>query len=133
MLSIIVVFRNNLDFRCNQEWWIESHTELTNQVKFSWLKIFQEFGGPWRGDSTKITYELIFGHTNPIINDFNDFAIFIVLYFDLQFRLISEIPFLFISYESNFIKSIWSIRDQFSKEDFFLGIERVNDDIHQSE
>ena len=34
-------------------------------------------------------------------------------------------------YESDFVQSIRSVGDQFSDEDFLLGVEGVNDDIHE--
>lgn len=56
----------------------------------------------------------------------------IELDFDFEFSLASEDLWLFDGQEPDFIEGVWSVADEFSEEDLFLGVERVDNDIHQS-
>lgn len=76
--------------------------------------------------------EVILSHTDTIIDDFHDFAIGVVLYLDLKFRLISEDIGIGDCQEAYLVERIRGVRDEFSEENFFLGVEGVDDDVHQS-
>lgn len=76
--------------------------------------------------------KIIFSHTNTIIDDFYYFAISVVLYFYLELWLVSKQVGVGDRQEPNFIEGVWSIRYKLSKENFFLGVEGVDDDVHQS-
>ena len=51
---------------------------------------------------------------------------------DLKFRLISEYIGIGDSQEAYLVERIRSVRDEFSEENFFLCIEGVDDDVHES-
>jgi len=54
------------------------------------------------------------------------------LYLDLKFRLISEDVGIGDCQEAYLVERIRGVRDEFSEENFFLGVEGVDDDVHQS-
>lgn len=56
----------------------------------------------------------------------------IELDFDFKFSLASEDFGFLDGKEPDFIKGVWSVADKFPEEDLFLGVERVDNDIHQS-
>ena len=82
MLSIIIVFWNDLDSWGNQEGWIESNTELSDEIDITGFEAFQEVGGSGLGNSTQIGNELVFSHTDTIIDNFENMLIRIELYLD---------------------------------------------------
>ena len=51
---------------------------------------------------------------------------------DFEFSLASQDFRLFDGEETYFIEGVWGVADQLSEKDLFLGVERVDDDIHQS-
>lgn len=89
MLDIIIMLRNDFHLGGDQEGGIESNSKLTNEVDISRLQVLKELGGAWLSDCTEIGYELTFGHSNTIVNDFDDLSVFVVLNLNLQFSLIS--------------------------------------------
>ena len=77
------------------------------------------------GNGTKIVDEIRFGHTNTTITDGKGLGILVGD--DLNEELFSSLELFRIGKRlvSNFIESIRSIGDQFTKEDFLVGIESV--------
>ena len=91
-----------------------------------------EIGGAGLGYSTQVGNELVFSHANTIINDFECFLIRIKLNLNLKLSLTTQKFRFFNGEKPDFIKCVGGITDEFPQEDFFLGIEGVNDNIHQS-
>lgn len=89
MLDIVIMFRNDFHFGGDQEGGIESNAKLTNEVDISRLQVLKELGGAWLSDCTEIGYELTFGHSDTVVDDFDDLSVFVVLNLNLQFSLIS--------------------------------------------
>ena len=90
MLSILVAFWYHLNLRGNQERWIETHSELSNQVKISRFNFFHVFSWPSVSNCSQVSYKLTFRHSYTIINDFDNFSVFIILNFDLELSLVTK-------------------------------------------
>ena len=70
VLDVVVVFWDDFNSWGHEEGWVESDTELPDQVDLSGFQVFQEVGGAWFGHGTQISDELVFSHTDTVINDF---------------------------------------------------------------
>ena len=132
-LSIIIVgFRNHNDFRPSQESWIESDTKLSNKVDVPSLKSFKEVSSTRLSNGTKILNKLLFSHPNTGIPHLN--ILFILINLNPNLKILSLTQGIWVSkrYEPNLIKRIRGIRYDLSEEDFFLGIQWVDQNIHES-
>lgn len=132
MLNVVVGLWDHLYSWGDKEWWIKSNTELTNQVNVTAFEVFKEICGSWLGYSTKVVDQLVFSHSDTIVDNFKHMLVLIELYLDFEFSLASKYFWVFDGQEAYFIKCIWGVTDDLSKEDFFLGVKGVDDDIHQS-
>ena len=88
MLFLVVVrFGNDYDFLSNQESWIESHTELTNKVDFSFLQGWQITDCISSSDGSQIFNQFSSAHTDTCISELNVF--FFIIDFDSNFKIAS--------------------------------------------
>ncbi len=91
-----------------------------------------EIGGSGLGYSTQVGDELVFSHADTIINDFECFLIGIKLDLNLELGFTAQNTRFLDGEKPDFIEGVGGITDEFPQEDFFLGIEGVNNNIHQS-
>ena len=132
VLEVVVVFWDDFDSGGDEEGWVKSNTELSNEVDITGIEVLNEVGGARFGYSTQVGNELVFSHSNTIINDFECFLIGIKLNLNLELSLTTQKFRFFNGEKPDFIKCVGGITDEFPQEDFFLSIEGVNDNIHQS-
>lgn len=89
MLRIFIMLGNDFYFGSHQKRGVEPNTKLSDQINISSFKVFQKFGCSWFCNSSEVSDELAFGHSNAIVNDFNNFSVVIILNLNFEFGLIS--------------------------------------------
>lgn len=130
VLEVAVVFWDDLDSRGDQERGVESDTELSDQVDISGLEVFKEISSTGLGYSTQIGDEFVFGHTDAVIDNFQDLLIGIKLHFNFELSFTAQNFWFLDGQKPDFIEGVWGVTDEFPEEDLFLCVEGVDDDIH---
>jgi hypothetical protein len=81
--------------------------------------------GPRLGNGTKVIDHVGLGHTDATITDTEDLVIFVRSYTNIELLLRIKNGGVGERRITNFVESIRAIGDEFTKEDFFVGVERV--------
>ena len=77
------------------------------------------------GDRTKVVDHVSLGHANATVADAQDLVFFVRSYADEELLLGIEDRGLSEGGIANFVKSIGAIRDEFTEEDLFVGVESI--------
>jgi hypothetical protein len=97
------------------------------------LKGFHEGFGSRLGDGTQVVDKFLLGHTNTGILDGK--GIVNLVWDDSDSEVWFEVESASIRVSdrdvSDFVQGIRSVGDQFSEEDFLVGVEGVDDETHQ--
>jgi hypothetical protein len=105
---------------------------LTDHGDISTLrKGFHEGLSTRLSDSTEICDKLLFGHTNTSVYNGEGVGGFIGDDFDFEVWFVLGDFWVSKGFVSDFIEGIRCVGDKFSEEDFFVGVESVNDETHQ--
>ena len=94
-------------------------------------KSLHESFGSWFGDGSEVSDEFLFGHTDSCVSEGE--GVGGLVWDDLYFEGWLVFGDVWVSewFVSNFIKGVWGIGDEFSQEDFFVGVESVDDQPHE--
>mmetsp|Transcript_25068 Transcript_25068/g.52732 ORF Transcript_25068/g.52732 Transcript_25068/m.52732 type:complete len:255 (+) Transcript_25068:1595-2359(+) len=128
-------FRHDLHLICHQIRRIKSHTKLTNEINIrrSLAQCLQKLLRPRLRNPSKIVHEFRFGHSHARVFDGDGHGVFVR--FDLDGRFGeggSRAVVRSDGEEAFFVARVSSVGDEFAKEDVAVGIERVDDDIHDA-
>jgi hypothetical protein len=131
LLVFIIRLGDDGDLIGNEESRVETDTELTNHGNISTrLKSFHESLGTGLSDGTQVVDKFLLGHTDTSIFDGKGVISLIGDNSD------SEVGFLVNGVTSDglvsdLVKSIRGVGNKFSKENFLVGVESVDDKTHQ--
>jgi len=132
VLDVIVMFGDNSDLLGNEISGVETHTELTDHANISTGgNSLHESSSSGFGNSTKVVDEISFSHTNSTILNGQGVVSFIWDNLDLEIWLSLELLWLGDRVVSDLIKGIRGVRNELSQENFFVGVEGVDDQRHQ--
>jgi len=129
---IVVVLGLHADAVGNQVGRVEAHTELTDHRNVSAsLQGFHESFGAGLGDGSEIVDEIGFGHADTRVDEGKRFVFDIGD--DLDFQILAGIQLRWIGERliADFVEGIGGVGDQLSKENFFVGVESVDDEGHK--
>jgi hypothetical protein len=132
VLDVIVMLGDNSDLLGNEISGVETHTELTDHANISTGgNSLHEPSGSGFGNSTKVVDEISFSHTNSTI--LNGKSVVSLIWDDLDVKVWLSLELLWLGDRvvSNLIKSIGGVRNKLSQENFFVGVESVDDQRHQ--
>jgi hypothetical protein len=73
----------------------------------------------------------LFSHTDTGISEDKGIGCFVWDDFDFEVWLIFDQIWIGEGFVSDFVQSIGGVGDKFSEENFFVGVESVNDETHQ--
>jgi hypothetical protein len=105
---------------------------LTNHRDISALaECFHESFGSWLGDGSEVGNELLLGHTDTSVSKCESVGGFIGDDLDFEVGLVVSDVWVSEWSVSDFVEGVWGIRDEFSKENFFVGVESVDDETHE--
>ena len=105
---------------------------MTDHRNISTLgKGFHEGFSTRLGNSTEVGNKLLLSHTNTSISKSKGVGGFIWNDFDFEVWFVLGDVWISEGFISDFIESIRCVRNEFSEEDFFVGVESVNDETHQ--
>ena len=113
---------------------VETDTELTDQLAVLFLvagKLLEEFGGTGTGNGAQVLDDVVTGHADAVVGQGNGIRLFVKIQTNLQLRIAFIQAVILQSGETKFIFSIGSVRNQLTKEDFLIGIQRVNHQVKQ--
>ena len=130
----IVGLGNNFDLLSDEISGVETDTELTNHRNISSAgECLHECLGSRLSDSSEIVDEFLLGHTNTRVPNGECIVGFIRDDSDSEVRLNIELGLLSISDGdvTDLVEGIRSVGDDFSKEDFLVGVEGIDDKSHQ--
>jgi len=131
LLVIIIRLGDDGELISNQESRVETHTELTNHGDISSRReSLHESLGTRLGDGTEVVDKFLLGHTNTGIPDSEGVVGLVGDDSD------TEVGFTFDTVASDglvadLVESIRRVGDEFSEEDFLVGVEGVDDETHQ--
>ena len=123
------------DFVGHHERGLKTHTELTNQLSVDRAVIFFELAykihRAGRGYGTNLAHQVIAAHTDPCIGQNQGVGVLVKL--DIDTPLCVGVYHIAIRKhaEADLVQRIGRIGNQFSKEYFLVGIERMNDEVKQ--
>jgi hypothetical protein len=97
------------------------------------LEGFHEGFGSGLGNGTQVVDKFLLGHTNTSILDGKSTVNLVRNDSDSEVWFEIESAAVWISDRdvSDLVQSVGSVRDQFSQEDFFIGVEGIDDETHQ--
>ena len=126
---------NNLNTVGNDEGGIKTNTKLTNQLTVFLLittELLHECSGSRLRNRTEVIDDIVSRHTNTVIANRQGLARFIDI--DTNFiTLATDVKStIFDSCKPPFINGIRRVRSKLSKENFAVGIKRVNHQLKQS-
>mmetsp|Transcript_8268 Transcript_8268/g.13101 ORF Transcript_8268/g.13101 Transcript_8268/m.13101 type:complete len:311 (+) Transcript_8268:417-1349(+) len=133
VLAIIVMFSVNSNTVGNQVSTVKTDTKLTNHrwnISSSVNSFHERFSSRFC-DGTKIVDQISFSHTDTSISDSQGICFCVWGNFNFKISGCTETFFVLKSFITNFIKSIRRVGDQFTKKNFFVTVESINDQTHQ--
>ena len=132
VLDVIVMFGDNSDLLGNEISGVETDTELTDHANIGTSgDSLHETSGSRFGNGTKVVNEITFGHTNTTILNGKSVVSFIWDDLDSKIWLSLELLWLSDGVVSDLVKSIRGVGNKLSQENFFVGVESVDDQRHQ--
>lgn len=92
---------------------------------------FHEGFGAWLGDGSEVGDELLFGHADTSVSEGEGVGGFVGDNLDFEVGFIVGDVWVSEGFVSDFVEGIWGVGDEFSEENFFVGVEGVDDETHQ--
>ena len=118
---------------CYHECRVETYTELTdNLIVFSGFMVLFKLVGSASGNNTQIAVQLLPGHADSSVPNGNRPGFFvrddfyIVIFPSKLQRIILQRPVIHL------VHGITGVGNQFPQEDFLVGVDGVNHQLHQS-
>jgi hypothetical protein len=132
VLDVIVMLGDNSDLLGDEISGVETDTELTDHANISTGgNSLHESSGSGFGNGTEVVDEITFSHTDSRILDGKSVVGLIWDNLDVKIWLSLELLWLGDRVVSNLIKSIRGVGNKLSQENFFVGVESVDDQRHQ--
>ena len=116
---------------------VEADAELADQLRRHDALLacgahgLQESRGPALGDGPDILHDLIIGHADAVIGDLQGPLLLVRGDLDLQFRIVAQQFRFRLGLETELVDGVRGVGDEFPQEDLPVGIERVDDDVHE--
>jgi len=129
---VVVVLADDHDPVGDQIGGVETDAELSNHrnIRAS-LQGFHEGLGARSSDGAEIVDQIGLGHADASVHNGQRMVVLVRRDLDIQFLATVQLGRIRQRFVANFIQSIARIRDQFTQEDFFVGIKRIDDQRHQ--
>ena len=108
---------------------IKAHTELANQIRVFFRvtrQLFKKRFGARFGDGAQVFNHFFTAHADAIVGDGDGFSRRIAGNANLQIAIVFQQSGIVQSLKTQFIGGVGGIGNQFTQEDFFVGIQRVN-------
>merc|ERR1719225_2006799 len=132
VLLVVVVLGGDGDLVSNQVGGVETHAELTNHGYVSpGRESLHEGLGPGLGDGPEVVDHVSLGHANTGVNDGEGIGIRVRDDLDEEFLLVVQLAGISEGLVPDLVQGIGGVGDQFSEENFFVGVEGVDDQAHQ--
>mmetsp|Transcript_26488 Transcript_26488/g.41502 ORF Transcript_26488/g.41502 Transcript_26488/m.41502 type:complete len:332 (-) Transcript_26488:197-1192(-) len=134
-LVVVVVLGDNGHGISNKVNGVETNTELSDEVHVTLLgHLLKEAGGSRLGDSSQVVPEVVCCHADSSVRDADGASILVSGDADLELGLVTVAQHRGIGEreETDLVQGVRGVRDQLTQEDLLLGIQRVNDDVHQA-
>ncbi|RMS43886.1 hypothetical protein ALP66_05703 [Pseudomonas amygdali pv. photiniae] len=124
----------HFDLIGNDECRIETHAELTDQVRVLLLvarQVFHEISGAGLGDGPKMGDHIFTAHTDAVVFKGNGLRVLVEAHADLQLGAAFQQLRLGQRFKTQFVDRVRRVRDQFAKENFLVGIQRMDHEVQQ--
>ena len=135
LLILGVVLGADLDEIGDEVDGVEADAELSDEVHVAaLLHLLEECGGTGLGDGAQVFLELRLGHAHAAIADGQHAVLLIDLDPDVEVGVVAgpENGLVGEGEESDLIEGVASVGDELAKEDVLVGVQRVDDDVHQA-
>ena len=124
----------DIDLVGDDEGGIEAHAELADQVRILLLvarEVFHEIGGAGLGDGPQVGDHIFPAHADAVVFEGDGLGVLVEAHTDFQLRATFQQLRLGQGFEAQFVDSVRGVRDQFAKEDFLVGIQRMDHEVQQ--
>ncbi len=124
----------HFDLIGNDERRVEADTELTDQVRVLLLvarQVFHEIGGAGLGDRAQVGDHVFTAHTDAVVFKRNGLRVLVEAHTNFQLRAAFQQLGLGQRFKTQFVDRVRRVRDQFAKENFLVGIQRMDHEVQQ--
>ncbi len=124
----------HFDLVGNDECRVEAHAELTDQVRILLLvarQVFHEISGAGFGDGPQVGNHIFTAHANAVVFKGNGLRVLVEAHADLQLGAAFQQLRRGQRFKTQFVDRVRRVRDQFAKENFLVGIQRMDHEVQQ--
>ena len=132
MLVVVVGFGDHHDFLAYEEGRVEPHSELPDQVDFVLLQGREVVGGSRFGHRPQVLHQLRLRHAHSRVSELDVLLLLVDIDPDLEILVVAEQGRVGEGREPDLVECVGGVGNDLPEEDLLLGVEGVDEDVHES-